>query len=319
MKFLKKLITNKKKFQRTVGLTFEQFNLLIIRLTPHWEKAEAERKARKSRKREVGGGHPYKFASLEEKVLIVLLYYKLYLTQEFLGMIVELDQANISRLLKKMLPLIEKAADPTLQTFLANAKQEYVDQRLQQRINNWREFLNKYPDLKDVSTDATEQECFRSQNYDQQKKHYSGKKKQHSLKTQVSVSSRGKFLDISNTYPGSVHDKSIIDIEETVLRFPEKTAQRFDSGYQGLIKDHPKHYIILPCKKPRLEELSPLAKEFNQVNSKRRVIVENAICRLKQFKILDFFYRGSIDSYNQIVRNIASILNFRLENKVSAI
>lgn len=319
MKFLEKLITNKKILQRTIGLEITQFNLFIKKLTPYWEKAEIQIRTREDRKREIGGGHPYKFKSLAEKVLIVLLYYKLYPTQEFLGMIVDLDQANISRLLKKMLPLIEKAADSTLQSYLINAKQEYLEQTPYQKINNWGEFINKYPDLKDVSTDATEQECFRSEDYEKQKKYYSGKKKQHSLKTQISVSSTGKFLDISSTYPGSVHDKKMIDEEKTVLGFPEKTAHRFDSGYQGLRTEYPNYYLILPCKKPRGKELSPLAKEFNQVNSKRRVVAENAIGRLKQFRILNYLYRGSLDFYNKIVRNIASILNFRLANTVPII
>jgi hypothetical protein len=314
MKFLNKLIKKNGAFQRTFGMKLDQFNFFIKKLEPHWEEAESQRKISKSRKRDIGGGHPYKF-DLYKQMLIVLLYYKTYLTQEFLGAIIDLDQANVSRLLKKMLPLIEKAADPELAAYLAKAKEEYLAQSQTQRINNWGEFLKKHPDLKDISTDATEQECFRSQDYEQQKEHYSGKKKQHSLKTQISVSSTRRILDVSSTYPGSVHDKTIIDKEETVLKFPENAAHRFDSGYQGLRNDHPKHYLILPCKKPRSRELSDLEKEVNTTNSKRRVIVENMLAQLKKFRVLANLYRGPLESYNQIIRNIASILNFKLANQ----
>ena len=34
-----------------------------------------------------------------------------------------------------------------------------------QRINNWRDFLEKHPDLIEVSIDATEQQCYRSSDY----------------------------------------------------------------------------------------------------------------------------------------------------------
>src|SRR5437762_3238188 len=160
MKFLEKLTKKTKTFQRTVGLSLQQFNTLTKRLENNWLIAEEQRKDHKNRKRKIGAGHPYKFESMNEKLLVILLYYKLYLTQEFLGMIVDIDQANISRLLAKMLPLIEKTADPELMTYLKDV------QKLQSssaRINNLTDFFAAFPDLKDVSIDATEQPCYRSE------------------------------------------------------------------------------------------------------------------------------------------------------------
>ena len=311
MKFLKKLIKKTNVFQRTIGLTTQQFDLLVEKVAPHWNIEEEKRKLQRNRKRKIGAGHPYKLEDLGQKILAVLLYYKLYLTQEFLGMIVELDQANISRLLKKMLPLIEKAADPELITYFSNIQDAHA---AAEKTKDWATFFTKYPELKDVSTDATEQECYRSQDNDVQKEHYSGKKKRHTLKTQISVAPSGRILDISKSYPGSIHDKTVIDQEETIKKFPTKTCLRFDSGYQGVKEDNPDHYIVLPTKKPKGKELSGLAKEHNRVNSKRRVIAEHAYSRLKKFRILGNLYRGPLQSYNQIFRSIASILNFKLAN-----
>jgi hypothetical protein len=317
MKFLEQLTKKKSIFQRSVGLSLEQFKLLAQRLGPYWVQAEEQRKKRETRRRKIGGGHPYKFMSIEAKLLVVLLYYKLYLTQEFLGVIIGLDQANVSRLLQKMLLVIELAADPELAKYVARATEEFSHL---QRINNWQDFWYQHPDLRDVSTDATEQKCFRSQDYEKQKKHYSGKTQQHSLKVQLSVSSlTGRILDVSKTYPGSVHDKNVIDQENTVHKFPKKTPHRLDSGYQGLIRENPDYYIILPLKKPREQELCEFAKELNRVNSRRRVVVENCFARLKKFMICGNLYRGPIESHNQIVRNVASLLNFRLNLSVAAI
>ncbi len=314
MKFLEKLTTRKKILQRTIGLHFDQLNLLVIRLEKYWLEAEFQRKASAKRRRKSGAGRPYKFQELAKKVLIVLLYYKLYITQEFLGLIVGLDQANVSRLLKKMLPLIEKAADPELATYLTEAKEAYSKQDPSQKINDWIGFLKRYPELKDASTDATEQKRYRSQNYEQQKTDYSGKRKHHSLKTQISIASTGRILDVSKTYPGSIHDKTIIDQEKTVQKFPERTCQRFDLGYQGVASEYPESYIVLPVKKPRKKELSDLAKELNQSHSRRRVIAEHGIARIKKFRICGNVYRGVTESYNQTFRNIAAILNFKLAN-----
>jgi len=311
MKFLEKLTKKPGGFQRIFGLTIQQFDLLLEKFTPRWENAEKQRKLTPTRKRKIGAGHPYKFQALRDKLLIVLCYYKMYPTQEFLGMIVDIDQANISRLLKKMLPLIEKTADPELATYLEQAKKDYA---VAEKVKDFTQFFEKYPDLRGASIDATEQQCFRSKDNEKQKKYYSGKKKKHTQKTQISAASTGRVLDVSETYPGSVHDKKIIDQEETIKKFPEKTCLRFDSGYQGIKQDNPDHYIVLPTKKPRGQELSELAKEHNRANSKRRVIAEHVLSRLKKFRICGNLYRGCLDSYNQTFRNIASILNFKLAN-----
>lgn len=310
MKFLNQLTTKPEKFQRTFGLSLEQFNLLVERIDPLWRAAEVARKTRSDRKRKPGGGHPFKLTTTNQILSATLMYYKLYLTQEFLGLIVGLDQSNISRLLAKMLPLIEQAADPELSTYLARAKEEYALHQYN-KIKDWQSFFRKHPDLKDVSSDATEQKRYRPQNYDQQKDYYSGKKKHHSLKTQISTSETGRILDVSKTYPGRIHDKNILDQEKTVQKFPEKMPHRFDLGYQGAVTDYPNYYLILPFKKPRKKELPALYKELNQAHSRRRVIVENAISRAKKFRILGGLYRGPLGSYNQIFRNVASILNFR--------
>ena len=308
MKFLENLIKKPNTFQRTIGLSLKEFEMLAKRLEKHWNFSEQQRKSYKDRKREIGAGHPYKFHSMAHKLVVVLLYYKLYLTQEFLGILVDLDQANISRLLRKMLPLIEKAADPELATYLEEAKKASASIT---KINDLNEFFKKYPDLKDVSTDATEQPFHRSKNNEEQKKYYSGKKKRHTIKVQLSVSKTGRFLDLSKSYGGSVHDKKIIDGESTISKFPKHTCHRFDLGYQGVRTMNAHSYLVLPIKKPKGKELSSFAKELNRANSSRRIVAEHSISRMKKFRICGNVYRGPIESHNQIFRNVASIWNFR--------
>jgi len=211
-----------------------------------------------------------------------------------------------------MLPLIELAADPKLNEYLSEAKKAWEDLK---RPGSWTEFLESHPELRDVSTDATEQKCYRSKKYEKQKLFYSGKAKKHTIKTQItaaSYGSSGKILDVSDSYPGSTHDKTILDIEKTPLKFPGKTPQRFDSGYQGAHKDYASHYIIIPVKKPKGGKLTDLEKEHNTAHSRRRVRSEHAIAKVKKFKMFGGLFRQPLEVYNQEFRNIAALINFKM-------
>jgi len=73
MKFLEQLIKKPDIFQRTVGLSVKQFELLSKQLIYHWQVAERQRKINRSRKRKIGGGRPYKLKDLKLKLLTVLV------------------------------------------------------------------------------------------------------------------------------------------------------------------------------------------------------------------------------------------------------
>jgi hypothetical protein len=75
--------------------------------------------------------------------------------------------------------------------------------------------------------------------------------------------------------------------------------------------------IVLPFKKQKEKELSKQEKELNKAHSKRRIIVENVLSRIKKFKILAGLYRGSRKSFNQIFRNVAALVNFKLKTIVT--
>lgn len=314
MKFLEKIINKSSAMQHLIGLTLNQLEKLEKELLPYWEESESKRKNRYSRKRNIGAGHPYKTKTLKEKIVVVLIYYKHYWTQKALGIVIGLDQSNVSRLLKKMLPLIEKAADPELVGYLDRLAKEYEEA---EKTNNLAAFYAKYEEaIREITHDATEIAIQRPKKHEKQKKCYSGKKKKHTLKIQISVASGGRILDVSKTYPGSVHDKKIMDEEETLTKIPKYVCQRLDSGYQGVKQLNPLKYIVLPFKKQKGKELSEQEKELNHAHSKRRVIVENVISRVKKFRILAGVYRGCRESLNQVFRNVAAIINFKLKTSV---
>jgi hypothetical protein len=307
MKFLRNNSRKEIRFQRYTGLNFTQLSILAEKIEPLWIQSEITRLNRAGRSRKIGGGRSYSLDFTKDKLSTVLMYYKMHITQELLGDLVGIDQSNVSRLLTKMLPLIEEAADPELKSFLEKAKND-----ARKRMGNLNDFWNLYPDLRDVSTDTTEQSVYRSKDYETQKKDYSGKSKQHAAKVQISVAQSGRILDVSESYPGSFHDKKIIDQEDTVKKLDKRVPHRFDSAFQGLKDDNPDHYIIIPVKKTKTKkELAPLEKEHNRANSKRRIVAEHAFCKVKKFKICSNTFRQPREKHNKTVRNVVAIVNFK--------
>jgi len=47
-------------------------------------------------------------------------------------------------------------------------------------------------------------------------------------------------------------------------------------------------------------------------DAKRRIIVEHILSRMKKYKILSDAYRSKEKEYNQHIKNIAALCNFRL-------
>lgn len=276
-----KLFNKPNKLLRLTGLTIGQYKVLVKRLEPLWKSAEFKRLWRNNRKRDIGAGRKYKVESLEDKLLVILIWYRTYTILELLGWIFQLDATNIGRLIGKLVPLIEQTADPLLLVYLKTT------QKKRRKIRSWDEFVNEYPDLAEIIIDSTEQRRRRPVNKRRQKNVYSGKKHAHTIKTQITVSKRGRILHVSKSYSGRIHDKTVLDKEKILLYLPRKTRKRLDKGYDGVIQENPLPNIILPHKRRRNSPpLTRGQKQANKIRARERVIGENIIARLKKYPIL---------------------------------
>ncbi len=273
-----------------------------------WRQAKRSYR-QEDRIRKAGAGRKYYLESMDEKLALVLIYYRTYAIQDLLSYMFGIDQSNVSRLIQKLEPLLEVAAGPALRGSINQSKEA----RRQGKACGLLEFIEAYPEATGIITDATEVRCLRPKDKENRKKYYSGKKKTHTIKTQLTVArSNQKILNISDSYPGSVHDKKIFDIEKTCENIPKSTPHWMDLGYLGVQHDYPEHYNILPIKKPRGKELSPFARSLNRTHSKIRILIEHVLSRIKKFKIIEQVYRGKVDRFNQTFRNIVAIYNFKL-------
>jgi len=94
-------------FRSLTGLTPERFDRLLKELDPLYIKAEEKRKNRKSRIRKIGGGNTYKL-SLEDRLLMLLIYYRTYMTHELLEFMFGIHNSNVSRRINQLNPILAK-------------------------------------------------------------------------------------------------------------------------------------------------------------------------------------------------------------------
>jgi len=301
--------TNPVKLKRCTGLTLEQFDALAVRLEPLWNDVEEKRLSRPDRKRAIGAGHPYKLKTIKAKLFCILLWYKIYPAFWLLGMIVGLDAANVCRLIQRLRPLLQKAADPELGRHLK--KGDRAIKRGRKKITSWEDLQKEFPEIVEIFIDATEQQRRRPKKRIQ-KRYYSGKKKRHTLKTQVVVNDQGKILEISKTYPGSVHDYDVLKREKTPEHIPKESKTYMDRGYTGVKKKYPNGNFSLPVKRNRWKrKLTRSEKIHNTKHAKKRVIVEHVLAKMKKYRLLSDVFRNEVKAYNKDFKNIAALINFR--------
>jgi len=258
-------------FNRLFGVSVEQFNEILVKIKPLWEKEIIG-----SYKRP---GRDYKLA-ISDMLLMVLLYYRSYITQAFIGYLFGIDVSRVCRIIKQLEPLVASV--------MAIQKTKHLSKE----------------EVETLLIDATEQPIERPKK--NQKSYYSGKKKRHTLKTEIRVTQKGRIVHVSHSKPGAVHDFALHK-EEPPL--PTESRAYVDSGYQGLDKLH--KATELPYKSSKNNSLDQEKKDYNQALSKCRVVVENIIGDIKTFRILSDRYRNKCKRYNVKFNIIAGIVNMK--------
>lgn len=141
-----------------------------------------------------------------------------------------------------------------------------------------------------------------------QREFYSGKKKYHTLKTQLIINRETGEIICTFFGKGRGHDFSLF--KASGVHFHPKTTSLADGGYQGINRYHCNSYT--PRKKPKNGELSSLEKEYNRLLAKERIIIEHINRRLKIFKILGNKYRNRRRRYGLRCNLLAAIYNYEL-------
>lgn len=264
-------------FRRLVGIPSEQFFALCEKIIPLYEQAEEKRlhRLQPKRIRALKVDKQYKL-SLEDRLLMLLMYYRLYVTHAFLGFLLGIDDSNVGRNMNPLQPLLAKFFK------IPERKVELGEDEIAL-----------------LFLDGTEQKINRPQGHTQ-KKWYSGKKKGHTIKHQVIVNKNGRIKAVGKSAYGKTHDKK--DYESGKFIIPMKVPKKADLGYVGTSWQ-------TPIKKPRKRSLSEEEKQCNRAHSKERIRIEHVFGKMKIFKILADRFRNKRKDHMLIFKNIAGIHN----------
>jgi hypothetical protein len=253
----------------------------------------------KPRKRARGGGRKARLQSMESKLFFILFYFKCYPTFDVLSFLFDLERGRANRWMHRLQAILETALGKKMA--LPERKLESIEQ-----------FLERFPEVKEVILDGTERPVQRPQDATQQKEHYSGKKKRHTRKHITGSTRKKRVILLTKAQPGKVHDKRQLDEAELVENIPDEVRIEGDLGFQGLQNEFVN--IYLPHKKPRGKKLSEEQKQQNREFSSQRVVCEHAHAGMKRYNAVSAIYRNRVPDFDdRLMLTAAGLWNFYLE------
>ncbi len=198
-------------------------------IAKRYEKHELKRlssKRKKDRKRKAGAvGRPFKL-DIKNRFLMLLVYYRLYITYTLAVFLFDLDQSNICRDIQKIESLIRQCVPIPQKTY-------NITKRLKTP-----EAVEKYFPGFLAFIDCTEQQIPRPVDKERRKIFYSGKKKRHTIvKNQITVNNRGYILHKVGYKKGRKHDYDVYKKNHPVI--PKQVVTVVDLGYLGVETDFP--------------------------------------------------------------------------------
>ena len=270
-----RLIRHPTVFRAMTGLDVAAFDELVAEVTPRLAAAEERRLARPDRQRAVGGGPGYALAP-RDRVLLTVVWLRQYPTYVVLGYLFGVSEASALRTVQRVLPVLEAAGRDTM--------------RLPDPGTGGRRSLDALladtPDLA-VVVDTFEQRVQRPRARAAADAYYSGKKKQHTLKSQVAVDERdGRISDVAESVRGPTADITLLKGSGLLARLPPTVGAAGDLAYVGLDAAHPAGLGVTPRRKPRGKPRPPEDQAFNTAFAQRRVVVEHTIRRLRCYQAL---------------------------------
>ena len=289
-------------FRSFTGLELSEFDSICKQVESKYPQYEIKRLSQKKRTRNVGAGNHFKL-QVRDRFLMLLVYYKLYITHTLSGFLFDLDQSNVHRDIQYMEPIV-KSCIPLPQKLY----------NITRRLRTVQEVELYFPGFK-AFIDATEQEILIPEDKKRKKEYYSGKKKRHTVKTQLMVNKKGEILHKSKHHKkGRQHDYKVYKDEHPVT--PKNVKNYYDLGYVGVEKDFPDVKVVLPVKKIRNVELTQKEKIYNKRHRRQRVIVEHTICRIKKFSIMGNKYRNRLKRYDTMSDIVSGLVNYRITHSI---
>ncbi len=283
--------------------------MIALQESAHHEK-RAQRE--KPRQRAVGGGGQFHW-SHQDQLLLTVIWLRRYPTHETLGYLFGVDATTVGRMVSRVVPLLAQSGRDTMKMPDPGRK----------RRASLDVLLQETPELA-VIVDSFEQRIQKprtkagsgSGSAKIKDSHYSGKKKQHTFKVQVTINEiTGEIADVADSVPGPTADITLVEQSGILPRLPPGVGALGDLGYPGLDKLHPLGAI--PRRKPRGRDRPPEDVAYNRAFARRRIPVEHTIGQVRSYQSLSQTDRHHRRHHPARVRAVAGLVNRRLRRVVA--
>ena len=291
-------------FKSFTGLSVQQFDDIFKIIEPKYPKHEIKRLSyKRNREREIGGGRRFKLF-VKDRVIMILVYYRLYITYTLMEFLFGLDQSNVCRDIQKIERLIRSCL-PIPQKLYKVTRRLKTKEEVEQYFPGFMAF-----------TDCTEQPIPKPEDRLRKRLYYSGKKKKHTVKNLYTVNQMGLIIyKTKHKQRGRRHDYRIYKKNHPEL--PNEVTSMFDLGFLGVEKDYPKQKSSLPIKKEKgCYELTTQEKEYNRNHSAKRIVIEHTICRIKKYRIMNDVFRNRLRKYDKVSDIVSGLVNYRINNPI---
>ena len=292
-------------FLKMTGLRLNEFADLLDDMLPRFAAAKQTRLQRPTRRRAIGGGRQADLVP-RDQILLAVIWLRQYPTNEVLGFLFGISDSTASRILARLIPLLEAAGRDTMRMPDPGRK----------RRKELDVLLHETPELA-VIIDSFEQRVQRPRERQAADCYYSGKKKQHTLKSQLAIDEQtGEICDVPDSVPGPTADITLLKESSLLARLPEGVGGIGDLAYVGIADLHPKGLGATPRRKPRGKDRPPEDIAFNRAFSRRRIKVEHTIGRMRRYQSLNQTDRHHRQNHSARTRAVAGLVNRQIRSRL---
>jgi len=281
--------------KRLIGLEYTELQKLIENAEKLHQEKQALLESKKIRIISGGGGRKPKL-STPEQIILTLIYLRHLTTFQLLGIQFGVSETTANDTFNYWLPLLTELLPCSL---LEQVKKNHSDYEMVKEI------LTEY----ELIVDSYEQVRERPGEQVEQKKYYSGKKSNHTFKTQIIVLPKGKdIVDVVAGKPGPKSDITLFRENRESLAPEQK--YKGDLGYKG------EDLIETPIKKPKKGQLTKEQKQENRGFSAKRIFVEHRIRSVKIFRVAQERFRLIPKKYEQVIKAICGLVRLRIKSLI---
>jgi hypothetical protein len=278
--------------KRLLGIDYQQFLQLLEQAQLKQAERQVEVERQKIRVNAPGGGRKPSL-SVAEEVCLCLFYLRHYPTFEVLGLQFGVSKSEANDTMHYWLKLLRELLPASLLDQVEANSSDYL------MVQEW---LTQFQ----LIVDSLEQARERPEDNEEQRSWFSGKKQQHTFKSQIVTLPQGKdIVDVSAGAKGPSSDITLFRQRQS--KFAPGQGFDGDKAYVGAKN------VQTPHKKPRGKELTPEQKAQNQeFSSTRRIFVEHVIRLLRIFRVAKERFRLHPDTYEQVILTVCGLVRLRL-------